>query len=329
MKHIIEMQRKWLRTAIIGFISLFTLFCWRGALAAVCLNTSALALSRAAIGSVTQKPRNVEKAAAWLAKAQGITASSYRSARLTLQIWNEEGQPHSPHQVMAVVAFADKDDPLSYLCAGKILWEFGYKEDALDYWKSGENIAYYYAHIGDEYYKEKNKEAALENYHISQAISENVDSQTLQMYQNLCEYNLANSTSSALANCEKALAIRRNFWTVYALGRAYCQNGDYETALTTLLTAKSIKADTPMLYYYLGLVYEKKRDTKQAIQAYEEGLALDPTNPYLNLAAGDMYCVLGKLEEAIHCYERVLLHKEVIELRDRAQIKLDGIGSCR
>ena len=327
--HPIEMQRKWFWIAIIGIISLFTLFFWKGVLTAACLNVSALALARAAIGPIAEKPQSIEKAAVWLTKVQAIIANSTSVARLTLQIWSTEGQPRSAEQVMAVAAFADKDDSLSYLCAGKILWESGYKEDAMGYWRSGENIEYYYAHVGDEYYKEKNKDAAFENYYISQAISESADYQTFQMYQNLCEYNLANSTSSALANCEKALAIRRNFWTVFALGRAHYQNGDYETALTTLLTAKSIKTDTPMLYYYLGLVYERTQDANQAIRAYEEGLALDPTNPHLNLAAGDEYCKLGKLEEAIRCYERVLLRGEVIELRDRAQIRLDGIGSCR
>ncbi len=59
------------------------------------------------------------------------------------------------------------------------------------------------------------------------------------------------------------------------LGRDYLETDAHSLALTTLREAAEMDPANPVVYYYLGLAYEKLHDRKNAIKAYEKALAIN------------------------------------------------------
>lgn len=61
--------------------------------------------------------------------------------------------------------------------------------------------------------------------------------------------------------------------------------------------------DTPNVWNEFGLVMNKVGSYDDAVEAFEKGIALDPSLPYLHLNLGQVYLLQGKLTEALEEFE--------------------------
>ena len=76
---------------------------------------------------------------------------------------------------------------------------------------------------------------------------------------------------------------------------------DDATGYFRLLT----QADTRTKKHWMGLAacFQLKKEYKQAIEAYEIAVALEPTDPYVHFHAANCYYSLGNIEDALFALE--------------------------
>lgn len=120
--------------------------------------------------------------------------------------------------------------------------------------------------------------------------------------------------------------------------------GDTDRAIKEMRTAISLEPDNPDYHCTLGTMYEKKKESKAALQSYQSCVDLMERNPepsqqaplyYSSLAR--MYDVLGKRSKAVHYYEKALhsldwpetktrfSDTEIQDMRVRIKSRLDSI----
>jgi tetratricopeptide (TPR) repeat protein len=67
---------------------------------------------------------------------------------------------------------------------------------------------------------------------------------------------------------------------------------------------------SPEPAFYRGVIQERKGNLPEALVALEESLRLDPTSVYALNNKGNILIDLGRLDEALHCFDLVLSHTD-------------------
>ena len=102
----------------------------------------------------------------------------------------------------------------------------------------------------------------------------------------------------------------RNYAAYHLLARLYQQLGNHEALVETHRKHIAATTDVPTrieLYVAMGQVYATKlRDLDRAIEAYNDALALDPSEPHALEALADLYEQLGEWDHAIDMLGRVV-----------------------
>lgn len=86
-------------------------------------------------------------------------------------------------------------------------------------------------------------------------------------------------------------------------------NKQYESAENQFLKIVSIEKDNMDAYYYLGYIQFEQNRFAQAVEYYNQGLAIEPTNENLLLYVSEAYRRQGLLDKAIEALEKVAQSK--------------------
>ena len=85
--------------------------------------------------------------------------------------------------------------------------------------------------------------------------------------------------TAAIASYQQALELSpANVDYSCALANAYVKSGNANKALSTLQPLTGARGDSATLWYNLGIVYSRTRDSKSAIDSFQQALHLDPRN---------------------------------------------------
>jgi len=304
---------------------------WKRALALAYTNASACHLSRAVIGKGSSA-YHLQQSWTLSRRALELWPGSASAGLLALRALAEDSQlPGSESLDLAMLS--PKSDDLAILYAGQAIWKSGDPQQAIELWRSGKDVEYYFVHLGDQAYARGDGQSALGHYETSRAIDDTPDIRKLQMYSNLCEYETGRENSTeAVFWCSRAVQVQRTVWTLLALGQAFYTAGDYDTALSTLEEARILNPSVAGVYYRAGLTSEKLGQVDRALAYYEKGLELTPSDQYLNWAAGRLYEQTGQLQRAYCCYLQVATHgssQSLVTRANRAVKKLAGKVSAQ
>ncbi len=97
-----------------------------------------------------------------------------------------------------------------------------------------------------------------------------------------------------------------DIWVHAHMGNLAWTQEKFVLAETHLLRALESKSPYPWANFRLGMVYLSQNKWESALQAFEEGLKSDPKNDWAILQTGHALEMLGKNEEAITRYERLM-----------------------
>ncbi len=147
------------------------------------------------------------------------------------------------------------------------------------------------------------------------------DGETISLYERIattCEERFHDLPRAAAAY-EQIIAIdARNYAAYHLLARMYQQVGDHEALVETHRKHAAATTDAPTrieLHVAMGHVYATKlRDLDRAIEAYNDALALDPSEPHALEALADLYEQLGAWDLAASTLGRVAQNSERPEL---------------
>jgi tetratricopeptide (TPR) repeat protein len=237
----------------------------------------------------------------WATRALQTQPNTHSALRLLLRGAVEQGRtPNSlPVSVGATLA---QDNPLAAFYYGLMFWTSGGQEQAIILWRSVKGSQYHFMNLGNQAYSAREYEVALRYYEISEAIENRVEASKVLMYRNRCDLAARISPQAAVEWCAKAAEAYPNVWNLLALGRMLYNAGNYEAAQTALEKARYRDPSISGVHYSLGLVLEKQGDVSLAVQSYEQGLKLAPTDYTLNLTVGNAYLQLGEREKAYCAY---------------------------
>lgn len=99
------------------------------------------------------------------------------------------------------------------------------------------------------------------------------------------------------------------------------------TILGLLLVTPAMAAETAQYYFDQGIVYSDRGQYEKALEAYEQGLAIEPGNAHLWGAKGQTLLILKRYQEAAAAYNRSLqLDPSQEYARNGEQEALDKIG---
>ena len=295
-------------------------------MAAVYARVSAYHLAQAVVGR-NRSPSHLQQSWALALKALKLQPKSVSAGRLALRALVEDGRLLGADSIEPS-GLPKNADSLSILYAGQVVWRSGDHQGAIDLWRLGKDIEYYFMHLGDQAYAQGDVQSALSYYEKSSAIDDALDGRKLQMYSNRCEYETRQQNSpEAILWCSRAVQGQRTVWTLLALGQAFYTAGDYDTALSTLEQARSLDPQVATVYYQLGLTYARRGETSLALDYYERGLELAPANEYLNWAAGRLYERAGQLQKAYCCYLRAATRSTNQTLKQKASEALQRLSA--
>jgi len=295
-------------------------------MARVYTSLSAYHLVQAVVGQ-EHSPSHLRESWVLALKALQLQPESVSAVRLALRALAEDSQLQGADFIEPSKLLADADD-LSILYAGQVVWKSGDHQRAIELWRLGKDIEYYFVHLGDQAYGRGDVQSALSYYETSRAIDDVLDSRKLQMYSNRCDCEARRQNPvEAIFWCSRAVQAQRMVWTLLALGQAFYAAGDYDAALSTLEQARDLGPEVASVYYYLGLAHEKRGETSLALSHYERGLELAPTNEYLNWTAGILYERVKQLEKAYCCYTRVATQGTSQSLKTKASEALRRLSA--
>jgi len=279
-------------------------FNWSRVLAAGYTRLSAYHLAQALVGH-SHNSSHLQRSWAFALKALQLQPQSKAAARLALRALAEDIRLPGAESIQPS-KLAEGADVLSVLYAGLVLWHSGDRQRAIELWRSGKGIGYYFMYLGDQAYDQGDVHLALSYYEMSHAIDDALDARKLRMYRNRCAYEIRQQDAAeAIFWCTRATQVHKTVWTLLALGQAFYTAGDYRAALSALEQARSLNPRVANVHYYLGLTYQRLGQAELAQDAYQQGLKLSPSHQYLNWAAGRLYEQMGQLPEAYCCYLRV------------------------
>lgn len=290
-------------------------------------NTSAHFLSSALVGR-SNAQRQLQESLEFSERALHLQPDSMSAIRLSLKAMSA-GSASLASLPANVSDLATRGDSISILRLGQVLWDSGRAEQAIEVWRSIENVEYYFVNLGHQAYAEGNRDSAFTNYEISLAINDQESGDKVLMYTNLCDYeDRRGNTAKAIAWCSGAVEVRRNVGTLLRLGQVQLWgSGDYDAALVLFEEARDLNGDVASVHYYLCVTYSKSGELDLALQSCERGLRLAPTHQYLNTVAGNLYAHIGKFDHAFCCYLQVVEHASIENLVSLAKERLGELSN--
>lgn len=172
----------------------------------------------------------------------------------------------------------------------------------------------WYAYLGELLYKNNNYREAVTFFRKSNEINTIpiVLQRIAECYYELGNYNLA------LNYANKALAIESDdVELLWLKGDILNEMGNSSEAITQLDRAINLMPDYAYFYYRRGWYRDEQNDSNGAIEDYTMSIALAPNYTYAYIGRGKDYARLGRNEEAIADFNKV------IELDT-----IPGVGSC-
>lgn len=110
----------------------------------------------------------------------------------------------------------------------------------------------------------------------------------------------------------------------YYLGNVYLTTGDLERAHLEFRHALSLNSNLPGAYNNLGVVYEGKGQTEEAVQAYRDAIRVgDHTDAYYNLAV--LLEKRGQWEEALKLYRSYLERDSGSSWAQKARQRIEAL----
>lgn len=106
--------------------------------------------------------------------------------------------------------------------------------------------------------------------------------------------------------------IRRNpYWErpIINLGRVYIKKGDFHSSLFMLNRALSMNPNNEDIYFYRGVLFDKIKDNKKAIKAYEASLKINYDQPESHYNLGISYAKERFLLDAILKFSYCVNHQ--------------------
>jgi tetratricopeptide (TPR) repeat protein len=161
----------------------------------------------------------------------------------------------------------------------------------------------YYLTLVDAYFTRNNTRQAKELLEITvKKFPENAEALL-----KLAEiYFLVRQYQAAIDHVNKALRIDdRNARAYYIKGSVYRESGDTAKAISSLETATEQDNRYEDAYYDLGLMYAARRDPL-AFQYYDNAARINPANDDVKYARAKLLQDLGKADEAIAAYEKLI-----------------------
>ena len=94
-----------------------------------------------------------------------------------------------------------------------------------------------------------------------------------------------------------------------------------------LLVSPAVAAETAQYYFDQGIVFDDRGQHEKALEAYEQGLAIEPDNAHLWGAKGRTLLILGRYQESADAYNRsVQLDSSQEYAREGVQDALDKLN---
>jgi len=306
---------------------LLLLLSWRTIWARVCVNAGSLHLSRALLADPVNEEA-LDRSLALYRKALEVRPGDPAATRLLLRIMRENGAS------LATLPDALSDpgvapDALARFCLGKIAWDSGETLRALELWREIDNVEYHFVFAGDRAYIEGDTDAALANYAMSFEIDDTPSFYKRRMYFYLSKIEKCRGEEEQARHWRtlfEDLARTESVWNVLHRGRVYMNMGANRLALFAFDQALLCRADIADAHYYAGLAHERLGEADLALQSYARGLALDPMDDKLHMAAGELCARQGMRDSAISHFYQVLNHTSDIVLRARAERGLEALS---
>ena len=166
---------------------------------------------------------------------------------------------------------------VAYLNRGILYSKLGYKEKALEDYKSAEKNgakkALLYSAYGDIYLETGQNDLAIENY--AKAIA--VNPRNAFAYNNRgALYTKMKEYDKAIADLDAALKISTFAMAYMNRGDAYAGKKDYAAAFEDYKRAEALIPDSPDIYIRRGRIYYGIKEYGKAIGEYETAVGLDP-----------------------------------------------------
>ncbi|MFQ5489062.1 MAG: tetratricopeptide repeat protein, partial [Gammaproteobacteria bacterium] len=89
-------------------------------------------------------------------------------------------------------------------------------------------------------------------------------------------------------------------------GMALMRAKRFDQALQQFLRVVEVVPDEPLSNFYLGVIYQQKKEYEAAAKAYEKALAGNPGNLAARLQLGRLYAAMGRHADAIATFEEVI-----------------------
>jgi len=199
------------------------------------------------------------------------------------------------------------------------------------------SVAYFYlANSYDNMYRPTRRgepdndallEKAVENYQLaSERIVDNPDMQRLSMEYLVASYgpDKLNDPGQAEPIVRRMIELNPEEVSNYiALSRLYEDSGQYESAETILVNARSVRPDDPAIYLQMAAYYNRQGDFEQTIAALEERADIEPDNPEAYYTIATYYWEkafrdfrLTDDEKEQHVADGIVAVDQALELKD-------------
>jgi len=120
-------------------------------------------------------------------------------------------------------------------------------------------------------------------------------------------YGNAGQYEEAIASYKEAIRIKPDDADAhYNLGVTYGESGQYEEAIASYKEALRIKPDDADAHYNLGYVYRELGQYEEAIASFKKSIRIKPDDANAHYSLGLAYDESGQYEEAIASYKEVL-----------------------
>lgn len=193
-----------------------------------------------------------------------------------------------------------------------------------------------YERVGDNYIRQGNLEMAFLQYEKAQSLDPEASSVRYKLgwlllnrglnsdalktfeeirkrdpknplaYEGIARVHIAlKEYEKAVANLEKALQLKPDFWQCHALfAFMYDRQGRYDDSITSYKKAIALKADSFLLYNNLGMSYYMKGDYEKSVEAYMKALKINDKAPATYNNLGMALGKLGRYDDALNVFKR-------------------------
>lgn len=167
--------------------------------------------------------------------------------------------------------------------------------------------------LGELYLEEGKFVEAIRSY--SKVIDTKSEIAGVNVHQRLGDaYSAGGSFEEALDHYEKALNDQMEINTLFNYALTAFQAGMNKKAIEKFTELKELDPDYHSLYLYLAKSYEREGDLEQSIETVKQGINYDEFNKDLFFYGGKLAIKLGRDEEAIDLFQNALaLDPEFIE----------------